>query len=180
VNARELAMGNEALLNERDRQLDARRKAKARTAPKRAERVAKKRNEEERDAAFYEKAKREAADRSRDVALGGPRCEAVDLAGRRCGGNGHDPDHVVGGAFRKDCERLGSEGLMVLCRTHHNFKHASAPSRAYWLDMGEQHALRHGYRGLYTLVARARAKYEAKHPLRPPSHPPETHPEKES
>lgn len=120
---------------------------------------------ETRETTFYEAAKLGAAERA--MYQGVPRCEHVtgtSLWARRCPEGANDPDHVIGGAYRKDCEALGAEGLECLCRGHHDLKHASSPSRLFWLDHAAEHAERHGYKRLAALVAKARARYEAKHP----------------
>jgi hypothetical protein len=91
------------------------------------------------------------------------RCEFHYDNGIRCPDFGDDPDHVLGGASRSDSERLGAEGLMILCRQHHDMKHASTPTRGYWLDQAEAHALRIGAKRLLPLIHKARAKYAAKH-----------------
>jgi hypothetical protein len=125
---------------------------------------------EERDAAdarAYARAKVEAAERAGKDQPYGIRCEVVTVIGGqeiRCPQDGHDPHHALGGAMRKECERLGAEGLIVCCRMHHDMDHASTPTREFWLDVKEEHALRHGYRRLLALLRRARAKYEGKHP----------------
>jgi hypothetical protein len=118
--------------------------------------------------AFYEEAKRGAAARATETSNEhlGPRCELVAVVNGqevRCPANGIDPDHILGGAMRKECERLGAEGLMCMCRYHHDAKHANTPTRAVWLDVAERHALRHGYRRLLSLISKARARYECKH-----------------
>ncbi len=169
MTRRELAMDAASLVREQKRQLAAKAEARRRTAPKRAASSATKERGEQAASQFYEAAKAKAADRSRCPAWPekGPRCEVVAVVNGqevRCPCDGVDPDHVLGGAMRKECERLGAEGLMVMCRFHHDSKHANTPSRAVWLDLAKTFALRHGYRRLLSLVARARAKYEAKHP----------------
>jgi hypothetical protein len=104
----------------------------------------------------YTAAKGAAFKRARD------RCE-VYVGYFRCAHDGTDPDHVLGGASRKDCERLGSEGLQVMCRGHHDLKTANSPTGRYWLEQAKAHALRIGARRLLPMVERALAKYDAKH-----------------
>lgn len=164
MTSRELKMSDAALLRERDRQLAAKSAARRRTAPRRAPGREARERAEERDAAFYERAKRGAAWRA--TSHGFVRCEVVER-GIRCGFAAVDPDHVIGGAYRKDSERLGDEGLMCLCRAHHDMKHANTPSRAFWLDQAAGHAEGHDLPRLIALVAKARARYEAKHPSPP-------------
>jgi hypothetical protein len=117
-------------------------------------------------AVLYAKAKRQAATRTMEVSNEhlGPRCEFVAIGSPgRCFSGAQDPDHVIGGAYRKECERLGAEGLMYLCRQHHDAKHANTPTRGYWLDVAAEHAQRHGFARLARLVEKARARHEAKH-----------------
>lgn len=132
-----------------------------RLAPRKAPGREAKEAKDARDAAFYERAKRGAAWRA--TSHGFVRCEVVDR-GVRCGFAAVDPDHVLGGAYRNDSERLGDEGLMCLCRAHHDMKHANTPSRAFWLDQARDHAEGHDLPRLLALVEKARARYEAKHP----------------
>ena len=120
---------------------------------------------EEAERAFYVDARSSAFARSGVAGI--PHCEAVHLLDGqevRCDHLGGDSDHILSGAMRAECGRLGAEGLMILCRTHHDLKHASSPTREFWLDQAEAHALRHGYKRLLGLVRKARAKYEGKHP----------------
>lgn len=121
----------------------------------------------------YQAAKRVAAERAgaRFVSDGvgsalvvqPPRCEEY-TNGKRCTEEGVDPDHVLGGAYRQECERLGSDGLMIRCRAHHEQKHANLPSRAYQLNQAKEHAIRIGSRSLLALVEKAIARNEMKHP----------------
>jgi hypothetical protein len=146
-----------------DRQLAARKQHDKRVKVKAAPRVKAKADAKAQDAAFYGRAKREAANRAayRD---GYVRCEwHTDLGGIdvRCPSEANDPDHVIGGRFRKDCEALGAEGLECLCRTHHDVKHG--PGRGGALEQAKAHALRHGYRRLLRLIEQAIARHEAKH-----------------
>jgi len=96
------------------------------------------------------------------VGVPGTTCEVYERA-VRCTSNGVDPDHVLGGASRKECERLGAEGLQVMCRHHHDIKTVNSPTGRYWLEQAKAHALRIGARRLLPLVERALAKYDAKH-----------------
>jgi hypothetical protein len=144
-----------------DRQLAARKQHDKRVSVKAAPRVKAKAAAEAQDAAFYAQAKREAA--ARATRGGSVRCEWIGLvSGTRCTALADDPDHVLGGRFRKECEALGAEGLQCLCRGHHDYKHG--PDRQGALDQAKEHALRHGYRRLLRLVEQAIARYEAKHP----------------
>ena len=93
---------------------------------------------------------------------GQQQCEVYD--GRiRCGSDGEDPDHVLGGSSKRDMDRLGAEGLQVMCRTHHDLKTTNTPTGRYWLEQAKAHAVRTGARRLLPLVEKALAKYEAKH-----------------
>jgi hypothetical protein len=145
-----------------DRQLAARKQHDKRVKVKAAPRVKAEATAEAGKAAFYDYARALAFDRAGERDREPARCEVVE-GSWRCPMNGVDPDHVVGGSHRKDSERLGAEGLMVLCRTHHDLKHANSPTRAFWLDQAKAHALRHGFRDLLALVEKAMARHEAKH-----------------
>lgn len=79
-----------------------------------------------------------------------------------CYSTGTDADHIIGGASKRDMERLGAEGFQVFCRAHHDLKTANSPTRVFWLDVAEEHALRVGARKLLPFIARARAKLEGK------------------
>lgn len=96
----------------------------------------------------------------------GGRCEYDTGSGVRCDLTGEDTDHALGGAYRKECERLGAEGLIVACRCHHQMKHANLPTHRYWLDEAKVHAIRIGGRRLLALVEKALARDEARHPGR--------------
>jgi hypothetical protein len=170
----ERAAAGENIREEAARLVAAKTKAKReksrRLAPRRKPGREAKALREAYDAGRYEEAKREAARRAMEVSNEhlGPRCEFVAIGSPgRCMSPAQDPDHVLGGAMRKECERLGAEGLMCLCRAHHDTKHANSPSRAYWIDVAEEHALRHGFCRLLPLIRKARAKYDAKHPATP-------------
>jgi predicted transcriptional regulator len=94
------------------------------------------------------------------------RCE-VHTNGQRCSLEGVDPDHVLGGAYKSDCEALGAEGLEIMCRVHHDMKTANSPSRFLWLDQAKEHAIRIGAKRLLQLVEKAIARHEAKHGDKP-------------
>jgi len=104
----------------------------------------------------YDQAKAEALVRSAG------RCE-WHTDGRRCTETGCDPHHVLGGAYRKECERLGVEGLEVLCRQHHDQATLNLPTRAAVLAQAKEFAIRIGGRRLLAMVERAMARDQAKH-----------------
>jgi hypothetical protein len=109
---------------------------------------------------FYKVERAKAFLRSEDPA-GKPRCEEF-TDGKRCCETGTDPDHALEGASRKECERLGAEGLIVRCRTHHDLKTANVPTRGYHLANMKEHAIRYGYKRLLALLDKAIAKYAGK------------------
>lgn len=168
MNARELAMDPEQLLRERERQAEAKRRAKA-ARKGRAARAPGLSVEERRaeadaiesrgKAAAYHRAGRllEADGTERLPA----RCEYVDR-GTLCGERGIAADHVIGGAGKSDMESIGAEGFQILCLVHNHLKTVNSPSRAFWLDEAEEHAIRIGARRLLPFIARARAKLEGK------------------
>jgi hypothetical protein len=88
-------------------------------------------------------------------------CEYVDR-GARCAHVGVAADHVIGGAHKGDMEGIGAEGFQILCVVHNDLKTRNAPSRSFWLDQAEEHALRVGARRLLFFIGRARAKLEGK------------------
>lgn len=162
MNARELAMGPEQLLRERERQAAARRRAKAakRARPARAAgKTAAERRAE--DDARELAGKAAAMARSKCPLLGGPRCED-HTSGRRCAEAATDADHVLGGRHKAEMEALpNGEGFQAKCRFHHDLKHG--PARAAALAEAKEHAIRIGSRGLLRHVEAAIARYEAKH-----------------
>jgi hypothetical protein len=88
-------------------------------------------------------------------------CECVSR-GVRCREPGVAADHVIGGSSKSDMERIGADGFQILCVQHNHLKTVNSPTRAFWLDEAEEHALRVGARRLLPFIARARAKLEGK------------------
>jgi hypothetical protein len=156
----DMARRAKAILAKRDQE---RRDAKAwkRAKPKVEVPGTSKPSRDAAKATTYDLSKRAAWERS------GGRCEYDDAEGRRCTLDGNDPDHALCGAYRRECERLGAEGLIVACRAHHDMRHLNTPSRDYWLRQAKVHAIRIGGRRLLAMVERAAARNEMKRGGRP-------------
>ncbi len=168
MNARELKMNPEQLAREQARQAEQRRRAKTyrRTKRGRAPGLSREQRREEEDrleaegkAGAYARAGRVFDDAG--TMTRGARCEYV-CKGRLCAEPGFAADHVIGGAGKSDMEAIGADGFQILCVVHNHLKTVNSPSRAFWLDVAEEHALRVGARKLLPFIARARAKLEGK------------------
>jgi hypothetical protein len=172
VNARELALlerhGPEALAREGERQAEQRRKAKLHRRTKRGlaaglsraeRRAAEDQLEAIGKADAYGRAGRKFDEAGAEIAAA--RCEYV-CKGRLCAEPGVAADHVIGGSGKSDMEAIGADGFQILCLVHNHLKTVNSPTRAFWLDVAQEHALRVGARKLLPFIARARAKLEGK------------------